>query len=700
MSPNPNAEPATATRLSFACPRCRAPMHELALASHKGHPVTVEQCPDCRLVWFDRFESVHLDAQGWVRLLREMESAARRPLAQAKVEHPACPICAGRLNPVQNRTRFGLFAALECRHGHGHLHSHTGLLSERGLVRPPGLAERRALAEEKLALHCLNCGGPAAGGDEQCRYCRTPLLVLDLPRLAHSLRPRAELLAASPRDLGHHHRWPCRGCGAPLDPGREIKCPRCDHMVVAHDLPDIDPLLDTAEAELAELAAIEARRLSRYPSTHHRPAPRAAPEPVAPTRLQRVMLFGWTPLLLLFSLAIAWMLAAFNGVVDAPRTPLDALREERLATAPGTGWIWLPAHRAVNSVGGDAERTALREGLFDVYLRQLDGEALPATLTIGQLIDRKLPPPADASDRDTRARWNRLLARQLKPVSGGMDLPRTDETTSPYTRWALAAPGVWVDEQSRYQGIWLLTVENTGAFSWRAGALPLSMGVHDNEDLLWRCRPAPDADPLVPPHGRLQLFCVTRVAPSMQEDRWRMAMIMLQGGEPLELSWQDELMRSSGGLAEATDRWAAQAAKGSARLADFLQRQGLMPPGAVGSPGLAMAKPAPNAIEAPPPLTWRQRWSGLSGSGRAQFFAALALAGFVVFCTLARALGERRGYVVAMLFAAALSCWLGWGEGAASVLFIAMFMCLSMMATFVFGFGYRSYRDIVFRRFG
>lgn len=668
-------------------------MRELALPSHKGHPITVEQCPDCRLVWFDRFESVHLDAHGWVRLLREMESTARRPLAQAQVEHPACPICAGRLNPVQNRTRFGLFAALECRHGHGHLHSHSGLLSERGLVRPPGVAERRALAEEKLALHCLNCGGPAASGDEQCRYCRTPLLVLDLPRLAHSLRPRAELLAASPRDLGRHQSWPCRGCGAPLDPGREINCSRCGHMVVAHDLPDIDPMLATAEAELTDLAMIEARRLARYPSTHLRPKPRAAPEPVAPTRWQKLMLYGWTPLLLLLALAIAWMIGVFTGLMAPDRSPREALRDERLATAPGTGWIWLQAHKAVDPAN-DGERAVLRQALFDVHLRQLAGEALPATLTVGQLIDGQLPAPARLDDRFTPGRWNRQLAHQLKPVPGSMDLPQTDETTSRYARWVLAAPGVWIDEQSRYTGLWVLTVENDSAFSWKAAPMHMSMGVHDNEDLLWRCRPSPGVDPLVPPHGRVQLFCVTRVAPSMQEDRWRMAMIMLQGGEPLELTWDDESMRSSGGLAESTDRWALQAAQGSARLADFLRRQGLSAAGAV------TPTASTDSLEAPPSLTLRQRWKALSTSSRSQFFAALALAGFVAFCALARGLGERRGYAVVLLFAAVLSGWLGWGEGAASVLFIGMFMSLSLMATFVFAFGYRSYRDIVFRRLG
>ena len=78
----------------------------------------------------------------------------------------------------------------------------------------------------------------------------------------------------------------------------------------------------------------------------------------------------------------------------------------------------------------------------------------------------------------------------------------------------------------------------------------------------------------------------------------------------------------------------------------------------------------------------------------------MALLAFVVFCTMARALGERRAYLVGMLFAVALSCWFGWGEGAASVLLIGTYICVSAVVTFVFMCGYRNYRDVVFRRYG
>ena len=118
------AMPAATSALS--CPRCTAPMRPLRLSSHRHESVTVDHCPDCRMVWFEQLESVQLDALGWVRLLRKMEAGAGRPLAPAQVGRPACPSCAQPLKPVQNRTRFGRFAVLECpeRHGHEHTRQH------------------------------------------------------------------------------------------------------------------------------------------------------------------------------------------------------------------------------------------------------------------------------------------------------------------------------------------------------------------------------------------------------------------------------------------------------------------------------------------------------------------------------------------------------------------------------------------------
>lgn len=312
-------------------------MNALELPSHRPLPVPVEHCPGCRLVWFDALESVQLDGLGWTRLLRAMEHGRGRELAQPATGRPACLSCREPLRAVHNRTRFGRFSALECPGRHGHLQSHTSLLAERGLVRPLGAAERRALAAERHALHCFNCGGPARPTDDDCSWCGSPLVVVDLPRLAHSLRLRLNReFGASPAEQGMRVAWPCRGCGTALDASRQTECPSCGHLVVAHELPDLLPLIDAAEADLRDAARgrrampgsvtveprVEAEAVApERPAGGERPAaPRAASVGNAPihTRRQRRAGAGagWLaglPLLLLAGLVALGLVAILGA---------------------------------------------------------------------------------------------------------------------------------------------------------------------------------------------------------------------------------------------------------------------------------------------------------------------------------------------------------------------------------------------------
>jgi hypothetical protein len=232
-------------------------MAHLVLVGHQAKEVVVDHCAPCRLVWFDALESVNLAGRGWVQLLRELQRDARA--AQSPLRPPAlhCPSCQAALKTVHNATRYGRFPALECPQRHGHLHSDSGMLAERGLVRPLLGPERQALAQEKRTLHCLNCGAASDGSGERCSYCDTPLMVIDLPRLAHALRQRAGQWSDSPAPDGVPMRWECRGCGSPLDPSRDVACSACNHPVVAPSLLDITPLLMAVEHELrsAEMAA-------------------------------------------------------------------------------------------------------------------------------------------------------------------------------------------------------------------------------------------------------------------------------------------------------------------------------------------------------------------------------------------------------------------------------------------------------------
>ena len=145
------------TELLRACPQCGQTMAHLALPGHGAQPVVVANaCASCRLVWFDAMESVQLAGLGWLCSLRELQRGARGEPPAPRPPVLACPSCQAPLKTVHNATRFGRFAALECPQGHGHLHSHSGMLAERGLVRPLLGPERRALAEERRAIHCLD----------------------------------------------------------------------------------------------------------------------------------------------------------------------------------------------------------------------------------------------------------------------------------------------------------------------------------------------------------------------------------------------------------------------------------------------------------------------------------------------------------------------------------------------------------------
>jgi hypothetical protein len=257
----------TPTQMLRTCPQCRQTMAHLVLQGHQGKDVVVDHCAPCRLVWFDALESVQLSGRGWVQVLRDLQRGARGEPSAQRPAQLQCPSCSSTLKSVQNATRYGRFPALECPQQHGHLHSESGMLAERGLVRPLLGPERQALAAERRTLMCLNCGAACDGSGEQCSYCGTPLMVIDLPRLAHALRQRVGHWSDSPRPDGVPLSWPCRGCGQPLDPSREVACTSCGHAVVAPSLLDLTPLLMAVEHELrsAEVAARPYRRKPARP---------------------------------------------------------------------------------------------------------------------------------------------------------------------------------------------------------------------------------------------------------------------------------------------------------------------------------------------------------------------------------------------------------------------------------------------------
>lgn len=238
------------------CPQCGQPMAALDLEGHYGQAVPTDICADCHLVWFDAFESVRLSGLGWVQLLRRMQAAAPTHAGPLKPALP-CPRCATALKAVHNLNRFNRFAALECPRQHGHLQTFTLLLAERGMVRPLARDDLQALAEEHRSPCCFNCGAGVGPGMERCSHCDSPLVVIDLPRLMVALLMRhAEPLPPAAAD---RVSWPCRGCGAPLDPTRSARCDRCHHATVLPTPLDLRPLLDQVEPLLRAALPRQAR---------------------------------------------------------------------------------------------------------------------------------------------------------------------------------------------------------------------------------------------------------------------------------------------------------------------------------------------------------------------------------------------------------------------------------------------------------
>ncbi|MDY0743562.1 hypothetical protein SNE35_03555 [Paucibacter sp. R3-3] len=247
---------------TLQCPQCRQPMTALPLEGHYGNTVHTDLCAPCRLVWLDELEAVNLSGLGWVSLLRRLQQA-RGDAPPSAVAACDCPRCGATLKPVHNLTVMGRFGELECPRCRGGLAGFAALLARRGLVRAMTRRDLDALKTENREPACLNCGAglereACARGlldrDARCGYCTSPLLVMDMPRFFTALLSRhAEPVSAE------RLAWPCRACGATVEPTQGAACVDCGHPVVVPALIDLSPLLDRAEPLLRGTAARGAR---------------------------------------------------------------------------------------------------------------------------------------------------------------------------------------------------------------------------------------------------------------------------------------------------------------------------------------------------------------------------------------------------------------------------------------------------------
>jgi Transcription factor zinc-finger len=231
-------------QLPNACTSCKQPLTPFTLEGHYKAKVQVDICTHCHLVWFDPLESVRLSGLGWVQLIRQMiaSPALNAPLATRL----HCVRCQSPLKAVRNLTRFGRSAAQECPNDHGHYQGYSLLLAERGLVRPIYPHDRQALQAQGRNLSCMNCAAPMDAAAQDCSYCHSPLVMVDVPRLTAALLLRFG--DAVPIDAAAQ-AWAfnCMGCGKALNPTADIRCPQCDQSVALPQLQLLTPLLNSVE---------------------------------------------------------------------------------------------------------------------------------------------------------------------------------------------------------------------------------------------------------------------------------------------------------------------------------------------------------------------------------------------------------------------------------------------------------------------
>jgi DNA-directed RNA polymerase subunit RPC12/RpoP len=238
-----------AVTTALACPQCAVPMAAQQLDAHYEQRVAVDVCTPCRLVWFDERESVRLSGLGWIELLSQLQYDAASLAAWAG-KPLGCARCRKPLRSEANTTRYGRFVANRCAAGHGTLQSQAMLLAERGLVRAPTAVERAAAHAEQREWACLNCGATVSGDATACGYCKTPVLLYDVPRLADSLRPHAAY--RDNVEAGRTDAWPCHACGQVLDPTHDAACRQCGHPVVALVATELRPVLARLSDEWRE----------------------------------------------------------------------------------------------------------------------------------------------------------------------------------------------------------------------------------------------------------------------------------------------------------------------------------------------------------------------------------------------------------------------------------------------------------------
>jgi hypothetical protein len=154
-------------------------MQTIELDRYDGGKLTINLCPNCYVIWFDRYESTQMAPAAVIDLFKEIHrhhDEERHPLPP----HLDCPRCSGPLTLTRDICKAGPLSYYRCQHDHGRLTPFFQFLREKQFVRS---LTQQELHQVRAELHHVSCPSCGANVDLErstcCDYCGAPIAVLD-----------------------------------------------------------------------------------------------------------------------------------------------------------------------------------------------------------------------------------------------------------------------------------------------------------------------------------------------------------------------------------------------------------------------------------------------------------------------------------------------------------------------------------------
>ena len=170
------------------CPNCKGEMKSQSFDRHLAGDVSVDLCFPCHLIWFDRAESLQLAPAGVLelfKLIHRHERSGRHPLH----ERFGCPRCGAKLRRTEDVSKGGRFRYFRCAQNHGRLTPFFDFLREKQFVRALTRGELARVRAEVRQVQCSGCGAPIdLGKDTRCPHCAAPLAILDADAVEKAVR--------------------------------------------------------------------------------------------------------------------------------------------------------------------------------------------------------------------------------------------------------------------------------------------------------------------------------------------------------------------------------------------------------------------------------------------------------------------------------------------------------------------------------